>query len=225
MIMILAMPALLVAANVFCVPAPTPRGSDSVVATAREHVQTLEELYRSGQTYEEFYAAAKSRRTLWDENTAMATVADDLVARARALDGPFHILAIAIDACSDSVNSIPYIAKLADMVDAIDLQIIGREAGRHLMESHRTPDGRAATPTLIVLNEKFEEVGCWIERPLALQQWYAAQGEDVEVSELTERKMEWYRNDGGREILREIVEILETAAAGGERCATNSSSS
>lgn len=222
--MTFALPALLVAANAFCVPAPTPRGSDGHAAPVPEHAQTLEELYRRGQTYEDFHGAARSRRALWDENTAKANVADDLVARARAIAGTFHILAIAIDACSDSVNSIPYVAKLADMVEAVDLRIIGREAGRHLMESHPTPDGRAATPTLILLNERFEEVGCWIERPLALQQWYAAQGEDVEISELTELKMEWYRNDGGREILREIVEILETAAAGGVRCAGNPSS-
>jgi hypothetical protein len=217
--MIHIVPVLLLSAHALCVPGPeTPAASRSLVI-GEERAPTLEELYRGGQTYDAFYASAKARRALWEENTSKAAVADDLMARARAVARRFYILAIAIDACSDSVNSIPYVAKFAAQVDGVDLRIISREAGQHLLESHRTPDGRPATPTLLILDERFTEVGCWIERPLALQTWYAEQSRILEGAELTEKKMAWYKSDGGREVLREIVEILEAAAAGQTICA------
>ena len=215
--MIHVLPALALG-SALCVPGPMDPPARSIVLNAGP-AATLEELYRSGQTYHAFYDAATARRALWVENTARAAVSDALLNRARAVPAHVYILAIAIDACSDSVNSIPYVAKLAELVDAVDMRIIGREAGQALMESHRTPDGRAATPTLIFLNEQFEEVGCWVERPLALQTWFAENSGKLESSQLVEQKMEWYRNDAGQEILREIVEIIEAAAAGERRCA------
>lgn len=214
--MIQLLPAVILG-SVLCVPADATPIEQSVMLV--EPRPTLEELYRGGRTYDEFYSRATARRALWEENTARATVPEALLERARAVPGQFYILAIAVDACSDSVNSIPYVAKLADQVDGLDMRIIGRDAGQPLMDSHRTPDGRGATPTLIFLNERFEEVGCWVERPLALQTWYAEQSKTLESNQLVEQKMEWYRNDGGREILREVVEILETAGGGGTLCA------
>ena len=220
--MIHIVPVLFLSANALCIPGREAPAARRSVVIAEQRAPTLEELYRGGQTYDAFYANAKARRALWEENTSKAGVADDLLVRARAISSRFYILAIAIDACSDSVNSIPYVAKFAGQVDGVDMRIIGREAGQHLMESHRTPDGRPATPTLLILDERFTEVGCWIERPLPLQTWYAEQSRILEGSELTEKKMEWYRSDGGREILREIVEILEAAATGQTICAAAS---
>jgi len=191
-----------------------------IVAPARAAAETLEELYAAGQTWDAFYDAATGRRALWEENRARAAVPDALLERARAVPGTWRILVIAVDACSDSVNSIPYIAKLAASVAGLDLRIVHRDRGRALMESHRTPDGRAATPTIILLNEKYEEAGCWIERPSKLQDWYLENHEKLESAQLLEQKMAWYRDDAGRETLREIVEMIEAAAAGRRICAS-----
>jgi hypothetical protein len=219
--MLHVLPVLMLSLNAgaFCLPVPSRSGEPPMSSVVvRKSGATLEELYRSGQPYEAFYAAARARRALWEGNTASAGVPDELLQRARAFPGHWYILAIAVDACSDSVNSIPYVAKLVERTDALGMRIIGPDAGRALMESHRTPDGRTATPTLIVLNDRFEEVGCWIERPAQLQAWYAENSGKLEQSELVERKMAWYREDAGREVIREIVEIVEAAASGGSIC-------
>ena len=47
------------------------------------------------------------------------------MARAQALAGRYRILVVAIDSCSDSVNTIPYIAGLVGRVDQLDMQIVG----------------------------------------------------------------------------------------------------
>ncbi len=200
-------------------PATAERSSARSVVF-REHTASLEAYYRDGVPWRAFHAATKARKQLWEENWTQAAVPSDLLSRARAVPGTWRILVIAIDTCSDSVSTIPYIAKLVESVPGLDMRIIDPDRGRPLMEARRTPDGRAATPTVILLDERYEEVGCWIERPATLQTWYLEEQKTTPVRELTGRKMEWYRTDAGVETLREMVTLLEAAAAGQRGCVT-----
>jgi Thioredoxin len=184
--------------------------------------ETPKELYEAGVPFAAFLESAEARKQMWHDNWGAASVAEALLARSRAVTGPFYILAIAVDSCSDSVNSIPVLAKLVEQVPGLEMRIIDSKRGRPVMESHRTKDGRPATPTLLLLNRDFEEVGCWVERPAKLQEWYdAKQKEGLPVRQLTEQKMGWYRDDAGREILSEVVQILEAAARGDRMCSSD----
>jgi hypothetical protein len=206
--MIVAMLAVVAASSVpSCGPAPSPVRADS-----------LEALYRGGVPFADFLAGARARRQLWQENWGRAQVPAELLERARAIPGTWRLLAVSVDGCSDSVSTIPFIAKLVEQVDSLDMRVIGNVAGRPLMEAHRTPDGRPATPTLILLDARGAEAGCWIERPAPLQAWYLENQKTLESRDLIARKMEWYRTDAGVTTLREIVEMLEAAARGEPAC-------
>ncbi|HSJ10684.1 MAG TPA: thioredoxin family protein [Longimicrobiales bacterium] len=173
----------------------------------------LEALWRDGITFTVFQRDSEVRREILDRNAALAAaVPADLLARARAVEGTWRFLVVAVDGCSDSVNSIPFLAALADSA-GFEVRIIDRERGRALMEENRTPDGRAATPTVILLNDRFDNVGVWVERPAALQTWLLENPEKLPNAQLFERKMKWYDDDGGRSSLVELVELLERAAA------------
>lgn len=186
-------------------------GSTAVRGPAHVRVTapTLEELYRSGTTFPDFLAAATNRRELWHSNWTRAAVPDVLLTRARAVPGHWRILAVAVDGCSDSVNTIPYIAKLVELVDGLELRIVDSKQGREVMEAHRTPDGRAATPTVLLLRDDWSEAGAWVERPSHLQNWYIENRDTLESGALFEQKMKWYDEDAGAETVREIVEMLE----------------
>lgn len=204
--------SLLVPLLVASVAACTPGGAGPVA--------TLEELYRGGTSFADFLDAAEARRELWLKNWGRAAVAEDMAARARAT-GSWKLLVIAIDGCSDSVSTIPYIAKLIEAAPNLEMRIVRPDDAREYMESHRTPDGRAATPTILLLDGGFAERGCWIERPSELQSWYLANAA-LATDERVERKMEWYDADLGASTVREIVEMVEMAAAGGTRCEAGS---
>ncbi|MDH3224781.1 MAG: thioredoxin family protein [Gemmatimonadota bacterium] len=180
----------------------------------------LRQAYESGQTFPDFLRQADARKELWGRNYGNAEVPTEVVERARAIGGQWYVLAIAVAGCSDSVNTIPYVAKLTELVPALDMRIIDSSAGRAYMEARPTPDGRAATPTLILLNDRFDEVGCWIERPTALQEWALNDGGALPGPEFMAEKMSWYRRDGGHSTVSEIVEIIEAAAAGNHICGT-----
>jgi hypothetical protein len=189
------------------------------IGDAADLQATLRELYEGGVAWREFLDGATARRELWVRNAEAASVPADLLERVRAVPGTWRILAVAIDACSDSVNTLPYVAKLTELVPSLDLRIIDSTVGREIMETHRTPDDRAATPTLLLLDAEWVEAGCFIERPARLQSWYAERQGTMPTRELTDMKMEWYAADAGRATLDDIAAILEGAAAGSPVCA------
>ena len=169
-------------------------------------------LYEKGRGYSEFLGAAKARKELWDRNEARAAVADDVLARARAVGGKLRLLIVAIDGCSDSASIIPHIARLAHL-SGIELRIVAPDAGgRAIMEAHRTPDGRAATPTIVLLDAAYRNVGVFVERPSTLHTWYEDRKKTgIAQSKLTEQKLDWYERDAGHTTLLELVAIMEKA--------------
>jgi hypothetical protein len=128
------------------------------------------------------------------------------------------LLVVAEDWCGDSVNTIPWLARLAERTSNLELAMVSRSAGEDVMRAHRTPDGRAATPTVVILDESFGEQGCWIERPEVLQTWFLEREGRVPRDELFARTYEWYASDRGSETLREVVERIEAAASGSPLC-------
>jgi Thioredoxin len=209
---------LLLATFAFAAPfpacdVPLARGS-TVVPTD----STLAALYASGVDYRTFLADAQERREQWVRHTERAVVPADALEAARALRGRWRILVAAVDGCSDSVNTIPYLAALAERVPSLELRIVLPGPGRQVMESHRTPDGRAATPTVVILDASGADVGCWVERPAKLQAMAIAARAAGTSDAFIRDKQQWYDADAGASTIREVVAVLQAAASGSPRC-------
>ncbi|HSJ65402.1 MAG TPA: thioredoxin family protein [Gemmatimonadaceae bacterium] len=214
----LAFPALLCASSEDgAAIAPYMFRSAAAFAAPRARTDSLEAAYASGQTWAAFYDGVNRRRELWVRNWTNARVAPDILERARAA-GPWRILVITEPGCSDSANSIPYIARLVAETPGLELRLVNSTAGRPWMEAHRTTDGRAATPTILVLDDAYRIRGCWIEQPVKLQAFWLPVVARGAMSEEVAKKMAWYAEDAGRETLREFVEVLEGARSGNVIC-------
>ena len=166
-------------------------------------------LYEGGVTFEAFMENVTERRESWRENVAAATVPEPVAARARALTRTWRMLVVAEARCSDSAASLPYVARLAAAAPGkLSLRIVDSRAGRAVMEAHRTPDGRAATPTLIFIRDD-GEVRAWIERPGALVELIAEAKKANPRVDVLAMKTKWYAADAGRSTLGDIVALLE----------------
>jgi hypothetical protein len=141
-----------------------------------------------------------------------------VLATARGLKRQWRLLVIAVDSCSDSVNTVPYLARLVAEVPGIGMRIISSSVGEAQMQSRRTPDGRPATPTVVILDDAGNEAGCWIERPAKLQALAIEMRAAGKQDEFARDKQAWYDRDGGASTVREVVEALAAAEAGGVRC-------
>lgn len=181
---------------------------------------TLLALHASGQSFQAFLAEATQRRETWVANAAAALQVDPaLVARADMVAGRWLVLVVAVDSCSDSVHTVPWIAGLVQPLERVDLKVVLPGPGKPAMEAHRTPDGRAATPTILLLDESGAVRGCIIERPQALIDWLAAPPDSIKDQSTYQRKMAWYAANEGKAIAAEFVAMLEAAGRGERQCA------
>lgn len=174
-------------------------------------------LHASGQPFPDFVAAAKARREGWLRLADSAQVEAALVQRAKAAGSGWRILVVAIDACGDSMNTVPYVARLAAQA-GIDLRIVLPTAGRPVQEAHRSLDGRTATPTYLLLDGTGAERGCIVEQPKALREWASAERAKASLDSVHAGIRAFYAKDHGASIARETVEMLEAAAKGGTVC-------
>ena len=126
------------------------------------------------------------------------------------------MLAIAEGRCSDSAWAVPYLAKLAAAVpDRIELRVVTpAEGGARLQAANLTPDGRKATPTIVVLDEQDRILGTWVERPVELQKWYVEHKATVAQAERYSHLDKWYTDDAGRTTIAEVLATIATRQGG-----------
>ena len=205
---------LTLAALVTLAPLPDARCTEAVAALD----DSLREMYEGGVTFDAFLDGARRRRDLWLSNYARSEVPADLLARARAVPGAWSLLVVAVDSCSDSVSTVPFIARLVEQVGGLHMRIVDSAVGRAVMEAHPTADGRASTPTLVLLDGEWNEVGCFIERPRSLKDWITENGGAMSRDEVYEAKMAWYDDDAGLSTVEQVVRMMEAAGRGAAVC-------
>ena len=166
-------------------------------------------LYAKGVTFAAFLENTRARRDEWRAHYNDATVTPDLITRMRALPDKRRLLVVAEDWCSDSANTIPYIVRLVDGApERLALRMIDSERGKAVMEAHRTPDGRTATPVVVVLAEDGRVLGAWTERPSSTQTWFLEKQKTTMQKPLHDELNEWYVKDAGKTTVAEIADIL-----------------
>jgi hypothetical protein len=168
-------------------------------------------LWQAATPFPAFLERVRSRREAWTSRFANAAIDPDALNRARALPGRRRLLAIAEARCSDSAWAVPYLAKLAAAApDMLELRVITpAEGAERLQAANLTPDGRKATPTIVVLDERDRVLGVWVERPAELQKWYAENKATVAQAERYSHLDKWYTEDAGRTTITEVLTILE----------------
>lgn len=163
-------------------------------------------VFEHAMPWTDYLASTKQQRDIWVRN-AGRDVPAALVGRLRKAGTGLQLLVVAEDWCADSVNSIPYLGTLAGKA-GVDMRVVNSEVGKPFMEAHRTPDGRAATPTVILIRDG-KEVASWTERPAALQTWFLDMNGKIEQAERQQRKTSWYEWSRGSDALQEIVVLAE----------------
>lgn len=173
-------------------------------------------LWEKATPFHVFLGKVKARQDQWKPRFADAAIDAAALAEAKSLPARRRILAVAEDRCSDSAWALPFIAKLAAAApEKLEMRVIGRADGSRIQSAHLTPDGRLATPTVIVLDENDRYIGGWVERPSALQNWYVENKPKVTQGALYEHVTKWYSEDAGRSTIREMLAIMAREAAEG----------
>jgi len=172
----------------------------------------LEARYAGALTFAEMVDAAGTNVALWRAVHAHARVPPDVLARVKALGGRWRLLVLNEAWCGDSVNTVPLMARLAELAPNVELRLLARDRNLDLMDAHLT-NGSRSIPVVIVLDEHFEERGWWGPRPAELQAWVLGpEGQALEKPERYREVRRWYARDRGVTTLAELVVLMEKAA-------------
>jgi hypothetical protein len=140
-------------------------------------------LWDKAQTFDAFVASCKAEHCgLWRGLYNLARVPDWALAAVPPGSGR-KLLVIAEDWCGDASNTVPIIARLADLVPSLELRVISRDQNLELMDAYLT-DGSRSIPIVIALDDRFREVGHWGPRPTQLQAWVMANRSTTPKQEL-----------------------------------------
>jgi hypothetical protein len=167
-------------------------------------------LYGRGRGIDQFMATVMTQRELWVKNLSQAGAAPNVVNRLKRVSKGLRLLVVAEDWCLDSANTVPFIAALAALAD-VDLRIVHRTEGDWLMKRHPAADGRAVTPTVVLLRNG-RDVGAWVERSAVLQKLFRSIVTNPDNAQRFGQRQSWYDADHGRTTLSEFVELAEQTA-------------
>ncbi|MDT8342718.1 MAG: thioredoxin family protein, partial [Longimicrobiales bacterium] len=194
-------------------------GRQADVPPAARGAGSWDDLYRSAFSFQDFLAEAERRTETWHGNYDGGTLDDALLAQAGRIPGAWRLLVVAEDWCGDSANTLPYVARLGEALENLEVRVVNSEVGRGVMEAYPTPDGRGATPTMLLLAPDGAEAGCLVEQPHDLQTWWLGEARQItDEEERFRRKYAWYEADGGESTVREVVALMEAAAGGMRIC-------
>lgn len=183
------------------------------LAVRPERSTTVRRALEGSVTLPQYLSTLTSHQEDWGGALDRARTAQGMGPPIVPPGGSWTLLALVQEWCVDSQEVIPYVAELTSQVPRLALRLIPADEVPDLSFNYRTPDGRTATPTLLLLDSRNAVVGCWVERPADLEVAVAA-GE-VDGSAAIRR---WYAADAGREITSEIANMLERAFAGEPAC-------
>lgn len=113
------------------------------------------------------------------------------------------------DWCGDSAQNLPYIYKMTELDENIELRIFQRDENPELMDNYLT-NGNRSIPKLIAFDEEGNELFQWGPRPQAAQQLVKQMiNEGIEKKERNEKLHLWYGRNRGKDIEKEFIEILK----------------
>jgi hypothetical protein len=171
---------------------------------------SIRDRFFAGRTFEELLAHPKDNSDLWHAIYRRATLSpeSESESRAKALKGHWHLLILTEDWCGDGVNTLPYVARLAECCSHFDMRILGRDDNPDLMNAHLTGKSRSI-PIVIVYDLDFIEKGWWGPRPGPLQQWVMSEGLALPRPDRYRHIRAWYARDRGQTTVSELLDIME----------------
>ena len=168
----------------------------------------LRALWERALPYHQFVQEAANNHDLWTGMYRIARIPDWAVAEARSTGTKHHLLVIAEDWCGDGTNTIPYLAKLADLSRSQEIRVLRRDEHPKVIDRYLT-DGARAIPIVIVLDREFRELGHWGPRPAVLQAWVQVARKAADKAQLYPRIRRWYATDKGQSTLREVLALMK----------------
>ena len=168
-----------------------------------------------GFTWDAYLAdEVRTNRALWEGVTRGVRIPEWALERAAAAGGSWRLLVISEDWCGDASNTVPVIAALAEAAPQLEMRVVKRDENPELMDAYLTGEARSI-PLAVLLDAEFRPRGRWGPRPAELQEFVLREKRagTRPTQEIYRDVRTWYARDRGETTLREVLAVVEAAAA------------
>jgi len=169
-------------------------------------------LWDQALTYDEFVKQSTEHCALWTGVYRLARIPAWALASACDRGRTLRLLVLAEDWCGDASNTVPYIAKLGAQAQCLEMRILRRDEHPEVMDRYLTGTSRAI-PIVIVLDDRWQEIGHWGSRPAELQAWVLDARKTMPKEQLYPQIRRWYAKDKGESTLREILSLFPAGSS------------
>jgi thioredoxin-like negative regulator of GroEL len=149
------------------------------------------------------------RASRWEKR---AKLNDDLKEIVKKMGSDQIWLVITEGWCGDAAQILPFINKISELNERIELKLILRDQHPEVMDEFLT-DGSRSIPKVVVLNKETLEIkGSWGPRPKAIHEDYVQKRRDADYDnkKAAEELHLWYARDKGKTTQEEFKEFLES---------------
>lgn len=111
--------------------------------------------------------------------------------------------------CGDAAHSLPFIYKMTELNDHIELKMVLRDTPPFMIDNYLTNGGKSI-PKVVIRNADEEDLYTWGPRPKEAQELYQNLVEnkaDFETMKVELQK--WYNADKGKSIQQEFISMLK----------------
>lgn len=164
----------------------------------------------SGLTWEDYLNHEVHKlEELWRGVYARVVVPEWALARAAEAGGEWRMLVITEDWCGDASNTVPVMARLAEVLPNVQIRLVKRDENLELMDAFLT-NGSRSIPLALVLRPDFTLAGTWGPRPAELQAFVLAEKKAAArpVDDIYRDVRKWYARDRGETTLRALLDIM-----------------
>jgi len=166
--------------------------------------------FEQGMTWDEYLGSIRKNQDLFKVKYEEVEITPEERAYFQGIQKDMYVLAIGEDWCPDVYNNLPVMARIAALNPRIHFRIFPRDQNHDLMHRYLYRGQSQSIPAFGFFNERFEEVGRHTGgRPKLLWDWIDQLGKDESRPKLREH----YASNKGREMLRELRELLQKASA------------
>lgn len=165
----------------------------------------LKDLFKTGRTFREFIEYAEEVYRLKMENIASNLVIDEeFKNKLKRINKKIYILAFAEAWCPDCQINLPGVAFISDLNPNIELRIVEREGNEKFMEKYKI-NGKPKIPTFVIMNERFNELGVFIELPTIIKE-IISRGNEAETI-VSKRK--YKKGEYVKDTIYEMMKIID----------------
>lgn len=159
------------------------------------------------EAYINYTRMAEKRMKKWDK---IGELLPELQEKITMIQKPMTWLVITEAWCGDAGQSLPFMNKMAQLNEQIDLKLVIRDEYPELIDQFLT-NGARSIPKLIALNHDLNVIGNWGPRPEPIQNEFIENKTTQKMTgkEFSEYMHLWYAKDKGLSMQLEFLSILD----------------